>query len=202
MACFVLFFFFIFFSLMERRNRDQLYFDRVHKFAPMLHRRRYLSWANAPSKSHARLCLQHAMWTMAAALSSPFQHIGDSLYQDTKQLMETREPDEKMTETLQIEAVQASIMLCLYEFRRDQTQRSLMRMGHVFRMVQLMRLHTVDSPSSIMEDVIEMEERRRTFWMAYVIDGFVSLNTGLPLTLNEQEVSIEIDSKVHNQLTL
>ncbi|KAL5333388.1 fungal-specific transcription factor domain-containing protein [Aspergillus crustosus] len=171
-----------------RADLDQLYFDRVHLFCPMLHRRRYLSWSNEPCINKARVCLQHAMWTMAAALCSTVQNMRDLLYAETKQMMAALESDETAMRTLQIEHIQAGLLLCIYEFMRDMQQRALMRMGQVFRMVQLMRLHTVDSPSCIVDDTDEMEERRRTFWVSYFLDGFVSMNNGLPLTLNEQEI--------------
>ncbi|KAL4905456.1 hypothetical protein BDW74DRAFT_17032 [Aspergillus multicolor] len=71
---------------------DQLYFDRVHNVLPMLHRRRYFSWADQekPTATLGQRCLQSAMHTLAAAMSAQYQSLGDALYQDTCQLLESQ----------------------------------------------------------------------------------------------------------------
>lgn len=56
------------------------------------------------------------MWTLAASLSTQFQHIRDSLYTGTKQMLEAME------------------------------RRGWMSAGRVFRLVQLMRLYEIDGP--------------------------------------------------------
>lgn len=68
-----------------------------------------------------------------------------------------------------------------------------MSAGHVFRLVQLSRLHEVDSPKNKIgqpnpmayEDCIETGEKRRILWVAYCLDHFISVRNGWPLTLNE-----------------
>lgn len=163
----------------------------------MLHPRRYLSWARDPTKSLGLTCLQYAMWTMAASQSTQFENLKESLYRDTRQLLKSLDLGEETSETMRVEYVQAGILLSLYEFKRGTSQRALITMGQVFRMVQLMRLYQVDSPACPdvrlqrgFEDPIETEELRRTFWVAYMIDNFVSISNSIPLTLNEQEVRV------------
>jgi hypothetical protein len=39
------------------------------------------------------------------------------------------------------------------------------------------------------DDDIGTEEKRRAFWVAYCLDRFISVQNGLPLTLNEEVVS-------------
>jgi hypothetical protein len=54
-----------------------------------------------------------------------------------------------------------------------------------------MKLHEIDVPNGIGESGIsfgDIEERRRTFWMAYCLDRFINLINEMPLTLNEQVV--------------
>ncbi|KAI4120392.1 MAG: hypothetical protein LQ341_007549 [Variospora aurantia] len=41
-------------------------------------------------------------------------------------------------------------------------------------------------------DWVEMEEKRRTFWVAYVLDRFVCIRYGCPLTLTEQVVMVRL----------
>ena len=170
--------------------RSQLYFDRVHSFAPILHQRRYYSWGQELAKTGSRKSLQYAMWSLAASVSAQFQDVGDSLYWDTRRILDTLEMEDTNVELIDIEQVQAYILLAIYEFMRSDYRRGWMSAGRAFRLIQLMRLHEIDVPSCIplQVDWVEIEEKRRTFWMAYSLDRFVSIQNGWPLTLSEQVV--------------
>lgn len=66
--------------------------------------------------------------------------------------------------------------------------------GRAFRLVQLMRLHEIDSPTKppVPErDTIETEEKRRVFWMAYFLDHLLSMRNNWPITLNEHVVRLQ-----------
>ncbi|KAA6409142.1 MAG: transcriptional regulatory [Lasallia pustulata] len=173
---------------------DQLYFDRVHSFAPFLHQRRYYSWNRQPAKTEFRTCLQFAMWTLAASVSAQFQNIGDPLYRDTRQKLEALELKDTSIESIDIEQVQAWILLAIYEFMRTDYRRGWMSAGRAFRLIQLMRLHEIDAPNCIpmQIDWIEIEERRRTFWMAYSLDRFISIRNEWPLTLSDSVIMIRL----------
>jgi Fungal specific transcription factor domain len=179
--------------------RDQTYFDRVHTFAPILHQGRYFSWARQPTKSEHRSCLQYAMWTLAASLSAQFQQIRDSLYRDARRMLEALDLKDNEMDSIDVEQVQAWILLAIYEFMRTNYRRGWKSAGRAFRLVQLMRLYGVDAPhsptigqgnGSVQADWIETEEERRTFWMAYILDRFVSIRNEWPLTINEQMVRL------------
>jgi Fungal specific transcription factor domain len=184
--------------LADAMPRDHLYFDRVHIFAPVLHQRRYFSWARQAEKTRSSTCLQHAMWTLAASLSVRFQGLADSLYTLTREMLEALEHKESKVECIDVKQPQAWILLAIYEMMRTNTRRGWMSAGRAFRLVQLTRLYELDGPSLILTqspsvsqaEWIETEEKRRTFWMAYCIDRFVSVPKGWPLTLNEQVVRL------------
>ncbi len=101
-------------------------------------------------------------------------------------------------ECIAIEQAQAWILLAIYELMRTTYRRGWMSAGRSFRLVQLMRLYEIDGPNNPTEqrsattqaDWVETEERRRTFWMAYTLDRYVSICNEWPLTLNEQVVSV------------
>ena len=67
-----------------------------------------------------------------------------------------------------------------------------MSAGKLFRSAILQKLHTVDGRDELSANSsltgTETEERRRTFWMLFVIDCFVSLMDQLPLTFNQHVV--------------
>lgn len=163
----------------------------MHAFAPILYQRRYYSWDRQPTKTDSQRCLQNAMWALAASVSAQFQTIGQSLYQDAKQALEVLEYRYSDIDSICIEQIQACILLAIYEFMRSDYCRGWMSAGRAFRLIQLMRLHETDVPDCTQEqtDWVEMEERRRAFWMAYALDRFANILKGWALTLTEQEVS-------------
>ncbi|KAH8692012.1 fungal-specific transcription factor domain-containing protein [Talaromyces proteolyticus] len=174
-----------------RADLDQLYFERVHPLVPILQRARYFTWAKSPTKSDSRSCLQYAMWTLAASLSTHCQSIRDSLYTETKKRLEALESKDSEIDLFDIEQAQAWLLLAIYQFMRTTYRKGWMSAGRLFRLVQLMRLYELDSPNEIATqliepDWVEVEEKRRTFWMAYTLDRFANIRKGWPITLTEQ----------------
>ncbi|KAL4812710.1 fungal-specific transcription factor domain-containing protein [Aspergillus spinulosporus] len=170
---------------------NQLYFDRVHPNVQILHQRRYLSWARSAAKKISRQCLQYAVWTLASLVSAQFKHLQDSFYQETKRMLEFSylSGDSKMA--LDTEEIQAWILIAIYESMRTFHRSAWMSAGRAFRLVQLMRLHEIDSPTKPPmpeADLIETEEKRRVFWMAYFLDHLFSMRNNWPITLNEHVI--------------
>lgn len=178
-------------SDLMKADLNHLYFDRVHLFAPILNKRRYFARAARPTSTTAPLVgLQHAMWTLAAWLGSQFKDIQKELYSLTRVMLEAWELD-ILTESPPIEQAQAWILLAIYEIMQVNYHRGWLSAGRAFRIVQLMKLHQVDVPNEAIESNrshVEVEERRRTFWMAYSLDRIINLLNQMPLTLNEQVV--------------
>ncbi|KAJ8109101.1 hypothetical protein ONZ43_g6234 [Nemania bipapillata] len=171
---------------------DQLYFDRVHTFAPLLQKNRYLSWSRDVEKPIQKACLQYAMWTVAASLSSQFQTIRHELYTEARHRLDALEIETQDVSAKFIEQPQAWLLLSMYELVSDRFQRGLISAGRAFRLVQLMRLHEVDRhPQMTFQGAwVDQEVMRRTFWVAYGLDRFTSLVDGLPLSFDEREVRL------------
>lgn len=118
----------------------------------------------------------------------------ESLYRCTQKLLESLESEDDTF--ISIEHVQARILILIYDFMRMNHQRGWMSAGRCFRLIQLMRLHELDSPNSAVrqkiapnaEDWVQQEEKRRAFWMAYSLDVFISVPGEWPLTLHEHIV--------------
>jgi hypothetical protein len=135
------------------------------------------------------------MWTLAAALSSQFQFLRGELYRETRQSLDALEME---NQDMCIERVQAWLLLSLYEFLSDFYQRGLVSVGRAFRLVQLMRLHEIDTVpiTGGQGDLIDIESTRRTFWMAYTIDRFTSVQDSLSLAISEKQVSLAFQNVV------
>ncbi|KAL3435971.1 fungal-specific transcription factor domain-containing protein [Aspergillus tetrazonus] len=188
-----------------RADLDQLYFDRVHPFAPILQRWRYHVWSQQQQKSDGQACLQHAMWTVAASLSAQFRSLRDPLYQETRRMLDMLDSQNSYPRpdaSGGIEHAQAWVLVCIYEYMQLSPLQAWMSAGRCCRLVLGMRLYELDDPNSpvmmakdqetSLIDWTGLEERRRTFWMAYSLDRFISFHNGLPFTLNEQLIATRL----------
>lgn len=189
-----------------RADLDQVFFDRVYPVLPIIYRRRFFSWADQENPGEARACLRSAMRTMAAAMSAPSSHLCDQLYAETCQLLHSHIVDTK--DKIVIEYIQAWLILGHYELLRLGDHQAMLTAGRCFRLVLMARLSDIDAPSSedinlqqispvsmIDEDVFgdsfsAVEERRRTFWLAYCFDRLLCSRNEYPLTLQEEMVSM------------
>ncbi|KAJ6134559.1 fungal-specific transcription factor domain-containing protein [Penicillium sp. IBT 18751x] len=174
---------------------DQLYLDRVHQSIPILNQRRYLSWSKSNKKSATCRCLQYAMWTLASLLSVQFREMIEPLYQETKQMLEYLSVESAEQLNVNTKLGQAWVLVVTFEFMRAYHRTAWMSAGRAFRLVQAMRYHDIDSPidkrgpsSPQRGDFIEVEERRRVFWMAYFLDHIISMRGDWPITLNEHVI--------------
>ncbi|KAL4974124.1 fungal-specific transcription factor domain-containing protein [Aspergillus desertorum] len=187
-----------------RADLDQLYFDRVHPFAPILQRWRYHVWSQQQQKSKGQACLQYAMWTVAASLSAQFRSLRDPLYQETRRMLDALDSQKPLPPDASggIEQAQAWVLISVYEYMQLSPLQAWMSAGRCCRLVLGMRLYELDDPNNPMMMVKDqetslidwtgLEERRRTFWMAYSLDRFISLHAGLPFTLNEQLIATRL----------
>jgi hypothetical protein len=174
-------------------SRDQLYFDRLHRFIPLLHQRQYLSWSKERNKKKSCLCLQSAMWTLAASVSSQFQHLQEQLYRETKLNLESLNNGYETSSPTDTEQIQALVLLATYESMRAPKQQAWMTAGQAFRLVQFMKFHQIDNPSiyatgGSTKSFVEIEEQRRVFWMSYFLDTLLTMLNSLPVTVSEQMV--------------
>ncbi|TGJ78211.1 hypothetical protein E0Z10_g10554 [Xylaria hypoxylon] len=176
-------------SLMQA-ELDQLYFDRVDSCMPIVHHGRYSSWARQTTKTRQQLGLQYTLWTAAAAASAHYKGMGESLYCEARRLL--RDPEEGLTDpaTTEIEHVQAWLLLAIHELMFIDFRRGWISAGRAFRLIQLDWARYTDGLSSDCAPArwIETEQKRRTFWMAYCLDRFMSLRSGSPPTFSEQNV--------------
>ncbi|KAH6857085.1 fungal-specific transcription factor domain-containing protein [Chaetomium sp. MPI-CAGE-AT-0009] len=184
---------------LPRRHSDQLYFDRVHPNVPIFNQSRYFARARqnpcveGPTNM---LCLQYAMWTLAMALSSQFESSRELFYNQTRQMLEALDLADNDLQPVRIEQVQAWLLISFYELTRASYRRASISAGRAFRLVQLARLHEVDSHANSVEeeDPVVKEEERRTFWMAYSLDRLICMRSRCPLTLTEEVVCTRLPS--------
>ena len=175
--------------------RDQLYFERAHGFAPIIHKHRYLGWSRLAHKTAGQTALQYAMWALASSLSTQMQHMHSFFYDNANRLLDDLETKDLGLGFGEVENIQARVLLPIYDFMRTNDQRGWLSAGRCFRLIQLQRMYEIDAPdlsamntAPNVETWSKQEELRRTFWMAYCLDRFISIRKEWPLTLNEHSI--------------
>lgn len=95
-----------------------------------------------------------------------------------------------------ISTLQALILLSTYEFLHAIFGHAWMNCGRTARMSVYFNLMRFDEPHLVCKqtlqepkDWIDQEERRRTFWAAFILDRFASLGTGWAATFNEDDIT-------------
>lgn len=130
------------------------------------------------------------MWALAASAStSHYQHIRDSLYQSSCRAVESL-ASANASLTRRIEYIQAWLLLAIYEFMFQDFRRGWISAGRAFRLIQLAGYESTDAPNKgepqYQPAWAEMEERRRTLWLAYCLDRLLGMRSETPLTFSDQ----------------
>ena len=142
------------------------------------------------------------MWTLASLMSMQFRDLTEPLYREARQTLDSFGASN--IEKEDTEVVQAWVLLSTYESMRAIHRQAWMSAGQAFRLLQGMRFHEIDSPRSdghptlMNEDLLEIEEKRRVFWMAYFLDHLLSIRNDWPITLNEHVVREDLKKQEQN----
>jgi hypothetical protein len=202
-------------------SRDALYFERVHAVIPILHKQSCVAWADDERLS-PRACLRSAMRTIAASTSPGFRALGDDLYDKTRRMLESRDVHDdnhlpwmrrpslspvgykRSTPEIELECIQAWLLLAYYDFKRKSEQHALLTAGRVFRLLQLSGFLDIDlvahnataggrAAAAIAHQLDgswrETEGKRRTLWAAFLLDRLSSMLNDRPWALHEELVS-------------
>lgn len=184
------------FELLTIEPRNQIFFDRVHPFVPILQQRYYLRRIKQKeTMNDSQACLQYSMWALASLMSVHLQHLHEAFYLDTKHMLSNLDllPNmiDDQTET---EIAQAWLLMAIFESMKANHRQAWSSAGRAFRLVQLMRLHKLDVGEKDEENLSEnqfvaKEERRRVLWMAFLLDHLFCMRNNWPITLGEGAVS-------------
>jgi hypothetical protein len=149
------------------------------------------------------------MWTLAAAMSAHWYHLGEQLYSETRILLETHSQAQATPkDKIHLEHIQAWLLLSHYELLRIDIHQAMLTAGRAFRFVQMARLYDIDAPGNDIQvspiasscsssstgaessqSFVDAEEWRRTFWLAFSFDRFLCVQNDWPMTLQEEMAS-------------
>lgn len=145
--------------------------------------------------------LQYAMCAHAAALTRDHDQAANTCYQHARKCLRQIQQDELKITLRGLPGLQACILVALYEAKQLNCHRAVSSIRLVTSLVKQSWLHAIDrkpnsrpiSPCrtglSSTSDKVELEERRRTFWVAYNIEALANVLYGLGVSLDLSEVS-------------
>ena len=167
----------------------------------MLHQTSYTVALRLPPHMRPPMCLQYIVMAAAAATSETYRHLSEPYYQRARVYAETDELKGQGETFTTVEHVQSWCLISAYEchvyamFTRAST--SLCR---AVRIAQMLQLHQLDMqhPEQVHiglpppRNITEAEERRRTWWVVFLADRYLTSTTGWPSLVDERHVRTEL----------
>ncbi|KAK8167015.1 fungal-specific transcription factor domain-containing protein [Phyllosticta citrichinensis] len=176
-----------------------MYFSNVHPQFPMIHRARFeiareslYDWEKPP------LCLQFAMVALTATTDPNHAHISKDYYDLARTYFEEdKAREETCPQSIDtVSHVQARVLIATFEYRYGLPRRASFSLSAALHHCKLMRLHREDgagvfakSCAAPPKDFADAEERRRTFWVCFNLDVYMSTEDGTPRQIREEDVS-------------
>lgn len=149
-------------------------------------------------------CLRLAVCTTATAFSARYRDIGETIYHRTLQSLENLESNEHSlpwgAKEFQIEYIQAWLLLAIYEYMRMDRSHGNSAASRVLRLIRRCRLGDLDASEVVVRDgackvstmhdgFALVEEKRRTFWLAFCFDRMLNTKGDLDWMLPEEMVN-------------
>jgi hypothetical protein len=147
------------------------------------------------------MCLQYIVLASAAATSPAYRHLAEPFYQRARVYADADELKGQGEVFATVAHVQSWSLISAYEchvyaaFTKAST--SLCR---AVRIAQMLKLHQLDDQNALVlslpppRDAIEAEERRRTWWVVFMADRFLTSTTGWPSLIDERHIRTNLPS--------
>lgn len=149
-----------------------------------------------PPIARPSISLRYAMWALAASITPQYKTMHSYFHARARKYAEADEAAGRQR-FINLRHAQAWILIGLYEFKMMMFPNAWMTTGRATRVTQMLGLHRLDElgldvkqtlPTST--NVCEKDERRRTFWMAFIMDRCAGVGTGWPLIVDERDVGL------------
>lgn len=180
---------------------NELYFAHVHRWLPAIHPARYLAGSSLPVASRLRPphCLSYAMWALAAMMSESYIPFQELFYQRARKYADLDEMKHYGEHACTVAHAQTWTLIAVYEMTNLYLARGFLSGRKASALCISIGLNKLDGVgltmsrlSSPAEDWIELEERRRTFWIVYVHDRYICSGTGWTPALDEQDIQTDL----------
>ncbi|KAL7904843.1 binuclear zinc transcription factor [Trichoderma velutinum] len=186
-------------GLVEELTR--IYFNRLHHGSPMLHQARYMDSLPLPPAARSPMCLRYIVLALAASISEAYKDMATPLYQRARSIADSNEMLGQGKDFLSLAHAQCWCLMSYFEARQAMFTRASISFSRSLRLAQILGLHLLDGSDQMsMEtgqcttDLIELEERRRTWWVIFICDRFICATTGWPAQIDEQDITTLLPS--------
>ncbi|KAI9819302.1 MAG: hypothetical protein M1827_007459 [Pycnora praestabilis] len=186
-------------------NLHNRYFDGVHPYLPMINRDTFGIMSVSPQQTDLS-SLSYAMAMLGASSTEEYTLLEKHCYRRSRADLEMIERQEDGGRLINLQVLQACLLIALYEIKRQNFARAWMSIGRAIRLTLMLGLHKMDlngpslsSPGfqpglPATQDWTEIEERRRTFWVAFNLDWYASIRSGSSMTIEESEITTRLPS--------
>jgi len=182
------------------------YFDSVYFSFPFLNKDRFTA-ESAGGGSPAVSALIYAVALAGCAHSPNDPYRQSTCYNLARNYAERCEREDYLTD---LNFLQALLLIGRFEAMSRKLERSWLTLGRAAMLCRLLRLHRMDeagddlgmyngeaSGGSLLslphtEDLVLLEERRRTFWGLYILQSYVRTRTGWQCQLGDVKVGIAL----------
>ncbi|KAF3080708.1 hypothetical protein TWF102_001602 [Orbilia oligospora] len=178
-----------------------IYFSKVAPYGPIIHKGRYLASLDLAPQLRAPICLRYAIWMMAASVSDQYSNLQTVFYRRARKYAEEAEMKGHGEHIVSVQFAQTWGILATYEYRLMYFPRAWMSAGRSVKLCQMLGLNRLDGVGLDVKQCIappkdwtELEERRRTFWIAFCTDRYASIGTGWPMQIDERDIMTHLPS--------
>jgi len=179
-----------------------VYFAHVHPWLPILHRPTFLAaFRTGPPKRLHLILLAMVAISVRYSTDPQLSHTGarEQYASEARQIIVLETLDRSS-----LEGLQALIILAIHTIGIGQGPRSWSIVGMATRLASQLGISvdnntTGPQPSTLQVKLLpqpttwtEAEERRRTFWAAFILDRFSSFGTGWNTTYNILDIDLKL----------
>ena len=162
----------------------------------------YNELTHSPESLHIQ-ALSNAIATVGALADPELTYAIEACYTQARNFLDACERQDNGEALGSINMLQACVLLCFYELKHPNFPRAWLTLGRAIRMSKIMGLEKMDAdptiaavrqpvfaPATSVLDTTELEERRRTFWQLYVLDGLAGMRENSVPAFDSDEVKV------------
>lgn len=189
-------------SAAELAALHEAYRSDLYHALPFLDFGRFQRELAADHESISILALSYSVALVGSTLLPGYRHLTAACYDLSRRYIEICERDEPGENLISLNLLQAMTFVVRHEITDRHLRRAYMTLGRAIRLMKVLGLHTQDSESQpdprdagdlgmclpLSMDPLVLEERRRTFWILYILESYVTTRTGISGELGESRV--------------
>ncbi|GMG36872.1 unnamed protein product [Aspergillus oryzae] len=123
---------------------NQIYFEKIHPYMPILHRPRHLAAMDLAPSVRPPVCLQYITWCQAASVSEKYSNLHALFYQRARKYAELDEMKGLGENILSLPYCQTWLLIGTYEFRMMFFPRAWLSVGKAARLALMLGLNRLD----------------------------------------------------------